>query len=872
MAAASPRIQRSFHGIENAISKVADTKADYDKAMESGSEDRQIVTLHRFETALRGLDDAYRAAGTASKAYYESTERDAERSARARMNAANAHRKSLEDEAAAAAKLGDTAMTIGDQLADMGRTAGLAFRGTAILGAPVLLADVAGAAGALAGVLGPLTGALGAAAVGMGTFKLATNGFSDAISNMGDTQKFVESLRNLSPEAQQAALALRNLMPVFDELQRATQNAAFAGSGPQLTNFLGQMLPVVRETTTGVATAFNEMFTSITNQMMSQGTFASIEQFARNTVSAFHELAPAAAPFVSALSDIASVGSGFLPLLAGQISDLAQEFSTWISEAKADGSLAEWMARGINAAEALLSVIDDTAKMFDSLGDRGSSAINKIVTGVELLTSSIRILNGDLTGLGDLMPALGDIMLEPFEKITSFVNMATGSLNYLIRAINNIPGVNIPEIPVMNPIKDVAKGRDIFGGPIWLDNGALNGQGPGAPSPTRSENRTSRPGGIHTPFPSGTGADGFGFPDAGNGIGVGNRVSGTGTWQSPFAPGHGGIGRIKPIRTAKKGKGANGQDWSAPADQWSLDNVAIGSFPGVPGPPGIPNIDTTPKGPVDPQAMWDAQSRQESARFRVEETRQHYLELAHDNTTSETDLLKAKHDVSESERDYISAQMKAAEVAQGKFKNLSSGMTDIGAALDQDFGLSQGLPGLAKNLTMFLGNLLAAPELMKLQGTVNAAGAQGQPTGGYGLLGINGAQNMMAGLSPLLGRPMPGQATTGGATGPSMYSSAAASALPGESARDFAHRAMMPFWQSQGFQVGDHGADKHGEHQNGALDIMVPNLAEGNKVLQQVLSDPNVYGAIFNNQTFGYGHGDVIRGLEPEWPLHRLGA
>lgn len=73
--------------------------------------------------------------------------------------------------------------------------------------------------------------------------------------------------------------------------------------------------------------------------------------------------------------------------------------------------------------------------------------------------------------------------------------------------------------------------------------------------------------------------------------------------------------------------------------------------------------------------------------------------------------------------------------------------------------------------------------------------------------------------------------------------------------REFAHSSMMPFWQNQGFTVGDHQADKYGEHQNGALDIMVDSIEEGNKVLQQVLQDPNVYGAIFNNQSFGYGQG-----------------
>ena len=60
-----------------------------------------------------------------------------------------------------------------------------------------------------------------------------------------------------------------------------------------------------------------------------------------------------------------------------------------------------------------------------------------------------------------------------------------------------------------------------------------------------------------------------------------------------------------------------------------------------------------------------------------------------------------------------------------------------------------------------------------------------------------------------------------GAGGASPIYGAPAAAQPGQSARDFAHEAMMPFFQQQGFTVGDHAADRHNEHQNGALDIMV---------------------------------------------------
>lgn len=119
-----------------------------------------------------------------------------------------------------------------------------------------------------------------------------------------------------------------------------------------------------------------------------------------------------------------------------------------------------------------------------------------------------------------------------------------------------------------------------------------------------------------------------------------------------------------------------------------------------------------------------------------------------------------------------------------------------------------------------------------------------QQLGGGGGLGLTG------------GGLFGGAGFGGGASAaPAGFGGAAAAA--GMSARDFAHNVMMPFWQARGLTVGDHAADQYGEHQNGALDIMVPDLQTGQQVLEQVLSDPNVYGAIFNRNSYGYGHGRV---------------
>lgn len=236
---------------------------------------------------------------------------------------------------------------------------------------------------------------------------------------------------------------------------------------------------------------------------------------------------------------------------------------------------------------------------------------------------------------------------------------------------------------------------------------------------------------------------------------------------------------------------------------------------------------------------------------RLNQLKQTNVATADDIQKAENDLTKANQDRLKAEQSLTDARINAAKQANKQLGKLSSDMEELGASLDKDFGISKGLGGIIENAVKALGNILAAPFLQAL-GFVSKA----NPNEGSGLMGIMAA-NGAFGQQYTPGAIAAAQAMqSGGGFSSAGYRPAAGiPAISGESPRDFAHRAMMPYWQSMGLEVGDHAADKSGEHQNGALDIMVPNIATGNQVLQQVLRDPNVYGAIFNNQTYGYGHG-----------------
>ena len=249
------------------------------------------------------------------------------------------------------------------------------------------------------------------------------------------------------------------------------------------------------------------------------------------------------------------------------------------------------------------------------------------------------------------------------------------------------------------------------------------------------------------------------------------------------------------------------------------------------------------------------------------------------------DVLQAQHDVAQKQADlnqlersgtatqdeltqaryeFIEAQAALNEAYTKNLKETSGAFEQFGAELDKDFGISKGLAGIAENLTKFLANLAFAPVF----GALNAVVASDPRKGGHGLMGMLAAQGAFGpnftGLEEGASTSGPWYDPSGSGQQPVAASSnsaqpaarfSAGAPNPGESARDFAHRVMKPYFESQGLTVGDHAADQYGEHQNGALDIMVPSIAEGQKVLQQVLADPNTYGAIFDNKVYGYGQG-----------------
>ncbi len=469
----------------------------------------------------------------------------------------------------------------------------------------------------------------------------------------------------------------------------------------------------------------------------------------------------------------------------------------------------QWIQDGVDALKEFGRLGPGLAQLFADFKANGKTAIHDIVTLMDGLIKLVDNLGGAYGKASGEVKAMANLTVASFNLVGSSISAALEPMRWLISANNKLnPVLTIPQIPQFTPSQ--------------------------LPSP-------------------GAGINPFTPKTQGNAQAAPGTYSGPGSDAAPV-PG-------LSLATGQK-------PWWPTVPTYPTGGYAV---PGVPddGKGEKDKLPAVPLGNNDPMSLlqgFPATASLYSAAGTVLDNRQKVAQAESDlnalqksNTATESEIVAKRNELERAKREEHESELRLneakAQAVQKSLKGMQSAQGDLqqlGAQLDKDFGISKGLGGIVENAVKAIGNALAAPFLQAL-GFV----AKANPNEGSGLVGIAAANGLFGpeytpsviAASQMMQRGNYG--IPGGGYGPV----AGIPAMPGESARDFAHRAMMPYWASQGLQATDHAADGRGEHQNGALDIPVSSIAQGNQVLQQILRDPNVYGTIFNNQTYGYGHG-----------------
>lgn len=299
-------------------------------------------------------------------------------------------------------------------------------------------------------------------------------------------------------------------------------------------------------------------------------------------------------------------------------------------------------------------------------------------------------------------------------------------------------------------------------------------------------------------------------------------------------------------------------------------------------PPGFENLPMS-------SGLYSAESSFLDSRQKLAEKRARLAQLENDATATEQDRLDARNDVITAGRDLQQSEMRLYEERGSIFtkhnkqiKTWLSELGDIGASLDQDFGISKGLAGIAENITKFIANLAAAPILGQLGASQIAAGYKpgeaGQ--GAFGMLaasgalgpqyqiqgslfggGQGGAVGMPGQSYPAIMGPLPGLSVP---PGTSVYPGAHTSNTGGALVPRAAAVKSMLQQAFPGLDIGGwRPPDKFGEHSSGeALDIMVGgNKALGDQINQYLLANAGALGLqydLWQQQTWKPGQAPTM--------------
>jgi hypothetical protein len=586
-----------------------------------------------------------------------------------------------------------------------------------------------------------LPAALTTAAAGFATFKLATSGFGQAIKDMGDVKKFSADLLNLAPNAQQAAIAIRDLMPQFDVLRRQTQDTFFAGFADKINQLSTTFMPVIQRMTTSIAQSMNEAVSGVTSDLLSQGGRSAIAATASNIQSTFQAAMPAVHSFVDSFLTLTSVGSESMPALGSSLSTVAAQLDIFLRKAAASGDLQKFINQGIDAVKELGGGLLDVGKtIYNIFGGAGKGEIeawrNSVTTSlysVEVLLTPInkawQLMNTNIAKSGQTVASLTNPLSEVYNLVDTIGQLWDRIAN------DKIPAV---EAALQRLNEERAKHGmgpvDANGNPLPLP------QIPGA-----FGSSIFNPAGVNAPFVQDPlGALTSVHPVAGSTGGslfFGGRKP---TWgDNPSLP-----------KPKKESQGDRLDAIIAGLDPstWKVDPFA-----------GMPAIGPQ-LGPVNPQDVLEQQRNVLIQAHDLEGSRKKRLALERDNTATAQDIDAAKWKEVEDGWKLQEAQQKLAETARGTAKDTKAGMDQLTAALDPDLGLSRGLAGLADNLVRFVGSLALAGPMAKANAISNASPSQG----GYGLLGTLGAQGA---FGPRFTGIDPNTGGYSGATAPSAYSS-----------------------------------------------------------------------------------------------------
>ncbi|QJY46651.1 hypothetical protein [Pseudonocardia broussonetiae] len=404
---------------------------------------------------------------------------------------------------------GDAEGSVAEMTASL---AGLARALAVPIAVPALISAAAGlgALGAsaqdLVGAIGLIPGAGAAAGAALATLGLGMAHVADALGPTGtaaQVKKVNEALAALSPSAREVVGTLRGLGPAFSEMRLSVQEELFRDLTDVIEPLAKSYLPSLEFGLSGIAKEMNNSAASFAKWAMSEPVIADVNTILANTRTTMRELAPAGVNVAAALTDIATVGSEFLPELAAGATTATAKFREFVAEARKSGELERWISGGITSLQQLGNIAGNVGSVlgsffaasidsgFDLLGsvERLTGELSTLMSSVEGRTALVDTFRESGEAVRALLPGIRELSGAALSTIGSFAQ--TDGLERFTTLVSNLAIAVSPLVAQLGELAGgtlgaLAGGAQIAVGAltpvIALVSGLVDGLGPVGPA------------------------------------------------------------------------------------------------------------------------------------------------------------------------------------------------------------------------------------------------------------------------------------------------------------------------------------------------------------------------------------------------------
>lgn len=363
----------------------------------------------------------------------------------------------------------------------VGSLLGAALRGGLISS----IAGLAGGASQLLVALVPTVGVLAllpalgvAGASALTTLKLSLGGVGDALKAglAGDTEKFGEALKALTPNAAAFAKAVVALKPALDDLKKSVQESLFAGLAGYIKPLADTYLPMLRSQLSYVADAMGDVAGWIAG-MLSERSFAlMVTDTMSNTSVALRNMLQILPGIIAGFAAIGQAGARFLPSLTAGFAAAGARFNATMTAAAKSGAIDRFIQGGLDAFGQLFGLLRDlgsiVVNLFAAMQQAGDGTLGLLgnlighiaqlfnsAAGSDLLLTLFTLLDKVADALGDtlgqLLPIVAVLATQLLTALGPIITLLTGRLLPIVVDLARTIGAALtPIIAALAPALD----------------------------------------------------------------------------------------------------------------------------------------------------------------------------------------------------------------------------------------------------------------------------------------------------------------------------------------------------------------------------------------------------------------------------------